>query len=153
MKRLKGKLSTSLLKLTDVLQRCYALFIRRSSSILLVCSDSSNWKPNRIQEISKAITNNNILFCESVGFFYWQSFGLKLEIKCKMLRYFSLVQRAVFSANRTSHFWSAEVLPAGSSRDINSNSKSALTKLKCLFGSVAPSLGEGGEDDHRSNLQ
>lgn len=99
---------------------------------ILVCSDSSNWKPNRIQEISKTITNDNIFF-KSVGFFYWQSFGLKLEIKCKMLKYFSLVQRAVFSANRTSHFLSAEVLPVGSSGDINSNSKSVLTKLKYLF--------------------
>lgn len=70
-----------------------------------------------------------------------------------MLKYFSLVQRAVFSANRTSHFLSAEVLPVGSSRDINSNSKSVLTKLKYLFHSVAPSLGEGGEDDHWCNLQ
>lgn len=60
-----------------------------------------------------------------------------------MLKYFSLVQRAVFSANLTSHFLSAEVLPVGSSHDINSESKSVLTKLKYLFRSVAPSLGEG----------
>lgn len=60
MKSLKGKLSTSLLKPTDVLQRCCSLLIGRSSSILLACSDSSNWKPNRIEEISKTIINNNI---------------------------------------------------------------------------------------------
>lgn len=47
-----------------------ALLIQRSSSILLECSDSSNWKPEGIQEISKTITNNNILFVKSVGFFY-----------------------------------------------------------------------------------
>lgn len=70
MKSLKGKLSTSLLKPTDVLQRCCALLIRRPGSILLACSDSSNWKPNRMQAISKTITNNNILFFKSVGFFY-----------------------------------------------------------------------------------
>lgn len=78
---------------------------------------------------------------------------MKLEIKCKMLKYLLLVQRAVFSANRTSHFLSAEVLPVGSSRDINSNSKSVLTKPKYLFHSVAPSLGEGGQDDRQCNLR
>lgn len=50
-----------------------------------------------------------------------------------MLKYISLVQRAVFSANHTSHFLSAEVLPVGSSGDINSDSRSVLTKLKYLF--------------------
>lgn len=70
MKSLKGKLSTSLLKPTDVVQRCCTLLIQRSSSILLACSDSSNWKPDGIQEISKTITNNNTLFVKSVGFFY-----------------------------------------------------------------------------------
>lgn len=153
MKSLKGKLSTSLLKPMDVLQRCCTLLIWRSSSILLACSDSSNWKSNRIQEISKTITNNNILFFKSVGFFYWQSFGLKLEIKCKPLKYFSLVPRAALSADRTWHFLNAEVLPVGGSQDINSTSKSVLTKLKYLFRSGAPSLGEGGEDDRQCILQ
>lgn len=64
------------------------------------------------------------------SFFIDSPFGLKLEIKCVMLSYFSLVQGAVFSANRTSHFLSAEVLSVGSSGDTNSNSKSVLTKLK-----------------------
>lgn len=59
----------------------------------------------------------------TVRYFYCQSFGLKLEIKCKMLQYLSLVQEALCDANGTSHFLSAEVLPVGSSHDINSNSK------------------------------
>lgn len=69
-----------------------------------------------------------------------------------MLKYFSLVLKAVFS-DHTSHLLSAEVLPVGSSLDINSISKSVLTKLKYLFCSVAPSLGEEGENDRRCNLQ
>lgn len=72
-----------------------------------------------------------IYFLSLWDFFFIDSpFRLKLEIKCVMLSYFSLVQGAVFSANRTSHFLSAEVLSVGSSGDTNSNSKSVLTKLK-----------------------
>lgn len=83
MKSFKGELSTSLLKPTDVLQRCCTFLTQRSSSLLLACNDSSNWKPNRIQEISKTITNNNTLFFKSVGFFLlivlWVEAGNKMQ--------------------------------------------------------------------------
>lgn len=72
-----------------------------------------------------------------------------------MLKYFSLAQRVVFSANGTSHFLSAEVLSVGSSGDINSNSKSVLTKFKYLFpfsSSTFRGGREGGEDDCRAQL-
>lgn len=69
-----------------------------------------------------------------------------------MLNYFSLVVKAVFS-DHTSRLLSAEMLPVGSSLDINSISKSVLTKLKYLLCSVAPSLGKEGESDRRCNLQ
>lgn len=81
---------------------------------------------------------------------------LKLEIKSEMLKYFSFVQGAVFSANRTSHFLSAEVLSVGSSGDINSNNKSVLTKFKYLFpfsSSIFRGEREGTGDDCRRNLQ
>lgn len=71
----------------------------------------------------------------------WVEAGNKTQ---KLLKYFLLVQRAVFSANHTSHFLNAEVLPVGSFCDINSSSKLVLTKLKYLLGSVAPSLGREG---------
>jgi len=52
--------------------------------VLLACSESSNWKPNRIQKISNTVT----LFLSLWDFFYRQSFGLKLGIKYRNIEMF-----------------------------------------------------------------
>lgn len=68
MKSLKGELNASLLEPADVLQSCCALLVQRSGIILFACSIGSNWKPNRILEISKAFTNSYFSLLKSLGF-------------------------------------------------------------------------------------